>query len=160
MGPPAPRDSWGGMNGGGKTHAWDGGRTPNPYADSSRTPAWGAGGRTPNLAMDGGKTPAWNAGARTPAWNAARTPNPYASGARVRMAGGRLRGVVEGRLHTRLVEGAAAVVEVGVRRAVRHGAQMVGRVRDVTLRRMIRRGHIKRGRSHIPQCVITHFLRL
>lgn len=79
MGPPMPKDLWGSTNGG-KTPAWGGGRTPNPYADSSRTPAWGAGGRTPNPALDGGKTPAWNAGARTPAWNSsARTPNPYAA---------------------------------------------------------------------------------
>ncbi|EPQ50819.1 transcription elongation factor Spt5 [Gloeophyllum trabeum ATCC 11539] len=67
-------------------------RTPNPYNESGKTPAWNVSSRTPNpYAMDGGKTPAWNAatrtpnpyadGSRTPAWNVgSRTPNPYASG--------------------------------------------------------------------------------
>ncbi|KAL6302286.1 hypothetical protein BKA93DRAFT_405442 [Sparassis latifolia] len=65
------------------------GRTPNPYNQGGRTPAWGATGRTPNpyAAVDG-RTPAWSASSRTPnpyadtgktpTWNASsRTPNPY-----------------------------------------------------------------------------------
>ena len=47
-------------------------RTPNPYADGGRTPAWNASSRTPNPYADGGRTPAWNVGSRT--------PNPYATG--------------------------------------------------------------------------------
>ena len=73
------------------------GRTPNPYADGGRTPAWNASSRTPNP-YDGTKTPAWNAssrtpnpyandggktpvyGGRTPAWTGSKTPNPYGGG--------------------------------------------------------------------------------
>ena len=47
-------------------------RTPNPYADGGRTPAWNASSRTPNPYADGARTPAWNVGSRT--------PNPYATG--------------------------------------------------------------------------------
>jgi transcription elongation factor SPT5 len=68
-------------------------RTPNPYAQGGRTPAWGSSGRTPNpYAVSGDvRTPAWNVGSRTPnpyatdggrtpAWSAtSRTPNPYAA---------------------------------------------------------------------------------
>jgi len=72
----------------GKTPAWGSSRTPNPYADSSRTPAWGS--KTPNPYVDSGKTPAWSAASKTPnpyadsgktpAWSASsKTPNPYSS---------------------------------------------------------------------------------
>jgi len=47
-------------------------RTPNPYGDGGRTPAWNASSRTPNPYGDGGRTPAWNVGSRT--------PNPYVTG--------------------------------------------------------------------------------
>lgn len=77
---------------GGRTPFNSVGRTPNPYAEGGRTPAWNASSRTPNPYAESGKTPAWNAssrtpnpyadGGRTPAWNAnSRTPNPYATGA-------------------------------------------------------------------------------
>jgi len=72
---------------GGQTPFGTIGRTPNPYAEGGKTPAWNASSRTPNPYVDGGKTPAWNAssrtpnpyaeGGRTPAWNVSRTPNPY-----------------------------------------------------------------------------------
>ncbi len=72
---------------GGQTPFGSIGRTPNPYAEGGKTPAWNASSRTPNPYVDGGKTPAWNAssrtpnpyaeGGRTPAWNVSRTPNPY-----------------------------------------------------------------------------------
>ena len=56
----------------GRTPGW--GRTPNPL--DARTP--GGQSRTPNPYADGGRTPAWNATAQTPAWNtSSRTPNPY-----------------------------------------------------------------------------------
>lgn len=65
------------------------GRTPNPYADGSKTPAWNASSRTPNPYGEGSKTPAWSVlsktpnpyadGGKTPGWGS-KTPNPYASG--------------------------------------------------------------------------------
>ncbi|TFK52900.1 transcription elongation factor Spt5 [Heliocybe sulcata] len=94
MGPPRSSTSGGrpgGGWGGSTANGWGAppSRTPNPYNDSGKTPAWGSSSRTPNpYATDGGKTPAWSAmsrtpnpyadGGRTPAWNVgSRTPNPY-----------------------------------------------------------------------------------
>lgn len=65
---------------GGKTPAWNPSRTPNASGDGGKTPAWSVSSKTPNPYAEGGRTPAF--GGRTPAWHpsGSKTPNPYTSG--------------------------------------------------------------------------------